>query len=193
MREPGLETTPRFPKCCNLECALAGQCQPTNQPMPGSERSCFEEMARDLAGAFADCTRIGQLDRVGDARMQLLLTWGRNAHKQRLTYKLVGEGKRLLRSLRARDDYSHLLRLFDDGKKIVNVDQAHAGQKLKAETAPDDCGGCQHALFIVLEALQTAADDQPHVFGNVALVDFDVSAELAGGVKDFSILDQMPV
>src|ERR1700730_6614864 len=147
MRKRGLETTPRFSKSCYFKCALAGQCQPTNQPMPVSERSCFEEMARDLSGAFVDGTGIDLLDRVGDARMQLLSTRGRDAGQQRLTHKLVGEGKRLLGSLRTRDDYSHLLRLFDDGKKFVHVDQADAGQKLKAETAPDDCGGRQHALF----------------------------------------------
>src|SRR5712672_1521107 len=189
MRKRGLETTPRFSKSCYFKCALAGQRQPTNQPMPVSERSCFQEMVRDLSGAFADRTRIGQLDRVGDARMQLLLTWGRNARKQRLTHKLVGEGKRLLGSPRTRDDYSHLLRLFDEGKEFVHVDQVYRSQKLKAETAPDDCGGCQHPLFIVVEPLQTAADDQPHVFGNVALVEFNISAELAGRIKDFPILD----
>ena len=105
----------------------------------------------------------------------------------------MGEGERLLGPLGARDDYSHPLRLLDDGEKFVNVDLADLGQKLKAETAPDHRGGCQHSLFILVEPLQTAADDQPHVFRNVDLVDLDVSAELAGRIEDFPLFDQMPV
>jgi len=54
-------------------------------------------------------------------------------------------------------------------------------------------GGCQRELFVLVEPFQSATDDQPHVFRNVALVDFDISAELAGRVKDLPILDQMPV
>src|SRR6266446_7541086 len=91
------------------------------------------------------------------------------------------------RPLGARDDYSHLLGLLDDGEKFVNVDQANPGQKLKAETAPDHCGGCQHALFILVESLQAAADDQPHVFRKVDLLDLDVGAELTGRVEEFPL------
>src|SRR5580692_3820919 len=105
----------------------------------------------------------------------------------------MGEGEGLLGSLGAGDDYSHLLRLLDGGEKFVDVDLTRRGQKLKAETAPDDRGGCQHSRFILVEPLQTASDDQPHVFWNVDLVDFNVSAELAGRIKDFPVLDQMPV
>src|SRR5712691_10692122 len=105
----------------------------------------------------------------------------------------MGESKRLLESLGVRDDYSHLLGPLDDGEKFVNVDLADGGQKLKAETAPDRCCGSQHSLFILVESLQTAADDQPHVFRNVALVDLDVGAELASRIKDFPFFEQMPV
>src|SRR5712692_269384 len=105
----------------------------------------------------------------------------------------MSKGKRSLRPLGAWDDYSHLLRLLDDGEEFVNVDLANRSQKLKAETAPDHRGGCQHPLFILVEPLQTAADDQADVFRNVDLVDLDVSAELAGLIEDFSLFDQMPV
>src|SRR5713101_4493842 len=105
----------------------------------------------------------------------------------------MGESERLLRPLGARHDYPHLLRLLDDGEEFVNVDLANRSQKLKAETAPDHRGGCQHPLFILVEPLQTAADDQAHVFRNVDLVDLDVSAELAGRIKNFPLFDQMPV
>src|SRR6266481_3630966 len=99
----------------------------------------------------------------------------------------MGEGERLLGSLGARHNYSHPLRLLDHGEKFVNVDLADRSQKLKAETSPDHCGGCQHPLFILGKALQTAANDQPHVFWNVDLVDLDVSAEFAGLIKDFPV------
>src|SRR5260370_35517144 len=105
----------------------------------------------------------------------------------------MAERERPLRPLGTRDDYSHLLRLLDDGEKFVNVDQADPGQKLKAETASDHCGGCQPPLFILVEPLQAATANQPHIFLNVGLVDRDVSAELAGRIKDFPILQQKPV
>ena len=125
--------------------------------------------------------------------MQSLSTGGRDAGKQRLTHEFMREGVGPLRSVGAWDDYSHLLRLLDRGEKLFNVDLADPGQKLKAETTPDHCGGCQHPLFILGKAFQTPANDQPHVFRNVALVDLDVSAELAGRIKDFPVFDQMPV
>src|SRR5882762_8168947 len=105
----------------------------------------------------------------------------------------MGERERLLGSLGARDDYSHLLCLLDNGEKFVNVDLADRRQQLKVKTASDHCGGCQHPLFILVEPLQTAADDQPDGFWNIGFVDLDVSAELAGRIKDFPVFDQMPV
>src|ERR1700686_580112 len=105
----------------------------------------------------------------------------------------MSKGKRSLRPLGARDDYPHLLRLLDDGKKIVNVDLADRSQQLKAETAPDHRGSRQRTLFILVEPLQAAADNQPHVFRNVDFVDLDVRAELAGRIEHFPLLDQMPV
>src|ERR1700688_2117356 len=103
------------------------------------------------------------------------------------------EGKGCLRALRARDAHSHLLRLLDDGKKFVNVDLADGSEKFKAEAAPDHGGSCQHPHFVRVEPLQSPADDQPHVFRNIALVDLDVSAELPGRIKDSSFLDQVPI
>src|ERR1700732_4608459 len=150
-------------------------------------------MVSDFSGALADGTGVESLDRLGDAGMQVLLARDRNAGDQRLTDKFMGEGERLLGSIGARHDYSHLLRLLDCVEEFVNVDPADRSQKLKAETAPDHRGGCQHSLFIVVEPLQTAADNQPHVFWDVDLVDLDVSAELAGRIEDFPFLDQMPV
>jgi len=51
----------------------------------------------------------------------------RDAGKQRLTHKFMGEDERPRKSLGARDDYSRLLRLLDDGEKFVNVDLADGG------------------------------------------------------------------
>src|SRR5229473_2206878 len=103
------------------------------------------------------------------------------------------ESKRLIGSLGVRNDYSHPQRLLNDGEDFVNVDLADSGQKLKAETAPDHCGGRQHSLFILVEPFQTAADDQPHVFRNVALLPLDVSTKLVSPIKDFPLFDQIPV
>src|SRR5271170_5059621 len=105
----------------------------------------------------------------------------------------MAEGDRLLGSLGARHNYSHPLRLLDHVEKVVNVDLADRSQKFKAETSPDRCRGSERPLFIFGKPLQTAADDQSHVFWNVDLVDLDVSAEFAGLIKDFSVFDQMPV
>src|SRR6266576_97337 len=105
----------------------------------------------------------------------------------------MAESKRALRPLGARDDHSHLLRLLNDSKEFVNADLADSAQKPETETAPDYRGGCQHPLFIFVEALQPAADDQLHIFRNVALVDLEVAAEFAGRVKEFPTLEQMPV
>src|SRR4029077_3713228 len=153
----------------------------------------FEKMVRDLSGALVDGLRIETLDRVRDSSVQLLLTRGRDAGKQGLTHQFMAEGKRPFRPLGARHDYSHLLRLLDDRKKLINVDLADPGQKLKAETASDHRGGCQHPLFILVEPFKAAADDQPHVFRNVDFVDLDVRSELAGRIKHFPLFDQMPV
>src|SRR5580692_9176232 len=46
---------------------------------------------------------------------------------------------------------------------------------------------------MIVEPLETAADDEAHVFRNVALVDLDVGAELTGRIEDFSLFDQMPI
>src|SRR5712692_6048980 len=105
----------------------------------------------------------------------------------------MSKDKRSLRPLGAGDDYPHLLRLLDDGKEFVNVDLADRSQKLKAETASDHRCCRQHPLLILLEPLQTAADYQPHIFRDIALIDLDVRAEFAGRIKHFPILDQMPV
>src|SRR5208283_5392311 len=56
------------------------------------------------------------------------------------------EGKRFPGPLGAWDDYSHLLRLLDDGEQFVDVDLTDPGQKLKAETAPNDRGR-RHSRF----------------------------------------------
>src|ERR1700722_4687877 len=98
-----------------------------------------------------------------------------------------------LGSFRARNNHSHLLRLLDDVEKFVNIDVADRIQQLKAETAPDHRGGCQHPHLILVEPLQTAADDQPHVFWYVELGDLDSRAELACLIKDLPLFDQMPV
>src|SRR6266852_4182443 len=105
----------------------------------------------------------------------------------------MSKGKRSLRPLGAWDDYPHLLRLLDDGKEFVNVELADRSQELKAETAPDHRCCRQRTLFILVEPLQTAVDDQPHVFRNVDLVDLDVGVELASRIKDFPLFEQMPV
>src|SRR6266852_4001193 len=100
------------------------------------------------------------------------------------------ESKRLLGSLGIRNDYSHPQRLLDDGEDFVNVDLANSGQKLKAETATDHCSGRQHSLFILVEPFQMAADDQPHVFRNVDLIDLDVGAEPASRIKNFPLFSR---
>src|SRR6266404_257969 len=105
----------------------------------------------------------------------------------------MGEGEGVLGPLGARDDYSHPLRLLEDGEESVNVDLANLRQEAEAEAAPDHCGGRQHQLFILVEPLQAPADDQTNVVRNVDLVDLDVSAELAGRIEDLSLFDQMPV
>src|SRR6266851_8544262 len=97
------------------------------------------------------------------------------------------ESKRLLGSLGVQNDYSHPQRLLDDGENFVNVDLADSGQKLKAETAPDHCSGCQHSLFIPAEPFQVAADDQRDIFRNVDLIDLDVGAEPASRIKNFPL------
>ena len=132
-------------------------------------------------------------DRVGDAGMQVLPARSRDAGQQRLTHEFVGEDERPPKSLGARDDYSHLLRLLDDGEKFVHLDLADGSQKFKAEAAPDYRGGGQCALFTLVEPLQPAADDQPHVLWNVVLGDLDVGAELAGLIEDLALFEQMPV
>src|SRR5260370_42484628 len=105
----------------------------------------------------------------------------------------MAEGKRPLRPLGARDDYSHLLGLLDGGEKLVDVNLADPRKQFKTETAPDHSSGCQHPLFILVEPFQPPSDDQPHVFRNVDLVDRYVTAESARRIIDFPILEQMPV
>jgi hypothetical protein len=64
-----------------------------------------------------------------------------------------------LRPLSAGDDDSHPLGLFDDSEKLVNIDLVDPIKKLKAKAAPDHCGDCQRELFVLVEPLQSAADD----------------------------------
>ena len=64
---------------------------------------------------------------------------------------------------------------------------------LPGETAPNHrcCG--QHSLLILVEPLEPAVNDQPHVFRNIALIECYLCAKLAGRIKDFPLLDQMPI
>src|SRR5271154_3008704 len=149
-------------------------------------------MIDDLAGAFFSGIRIEPLDRCGDTRMQTLSARGRNAGEQRLTHKLMSKGKRFLWPLGARDDYPHRLRFLDDIKKFVRTDLAYRIQKLKAETTPDNRCGRKCALFILVQPLQAAADNQPHIFRNIVLFDLKFSAELTGRVEESSPFSQMP-
>src|SRR5579863_4107277 len=103
----------------------------------------------------------------------------------------MSKGKRPLRPLGAGDDYPHLLRPLDGGEKLVHVDLTDLSQEPKAKATPDHRGSRQRALFILVEPLQSAADNQPDVFRNVDFVDLDVRAELAICIEDFSLFDQM--
>ncbi len=95
MRQGRLETPPRFLKCCSFKCALACQRQPTGQFLAVSERSCLEKMVSDVPGALFNGVRIEPLDRFGDARVEALSAWSRDAGKQRLTDEFMGEGNGL--------------------------------------------------------------------------------------------------
>src|SRR5258707_11955412 len=99
------------------------------------------------------------------------------------------EGKGHLRSFGALDDYSHLLCFLDDGEKFINIDLADRSQKLKTETAPDHCSGGQFPLFILVEPLQAAAVDQPHVLLDPLLGHLDVRPELAGLIANLTLFD----
>src|SRR5258706_8274816 len=193
MRQGGTETAPRFLKCRGLQGSLSGKDKIMDQFPLVSERARLEEVVRDVTGALLDASGIELLDRVGDTSVQSLLACSRDARKQGLTHQFMAEGKWPLRSLGARDNDSHPLRLLDDVEKIVSVVFADRGQQLKTETTPDHRGGHQHTLFILVEPLQPAADDQAHVFRNVDLIDLDVGAELAGLIIEFSILEQVLV
>src|SRR5260370_40919629 len=103
------------------------------------------------------------------------------------------EGERCFRTFRARDDYSHPLCLLDDGEKFVDIDLADGGQKFEVEAAPDHCSCRQRLLFILVEALEAAADDQPHAFRYFGIGDLDVCAELAGLIEDLPLFDEIPV
>src|SRR5580704_6665423 len=114
MRECGPETASRFLIRRGLECVPACKRQPTDESLALSERSRLEQMVSDLPRAL-DGPAIEPFDRIGDGRMQVLSARGRDAGKERLPHKFMGEFEWLLGSLGARDDYSHPLRLLDDG------------------------------------------------------------------------------
>src|SRR6202167_6683167 len=137
--------TPRFFKRGSFKGVLACQRQIPKQSAAITERSCLEQMLCDLPGALVAETRIHPLDRVRDCRVHLFFVRTRDAGQQRLTHEFMGEGERLLGSLGAGDDYSHLLRFLDGGEEFVNLDLADLSQEPKAESAPDHRGGCQHA------------------------------------------------
>ena len=103
------------------------------------------------------------------------------------------EGERCFRALSARDDYSHPLCILDNREKFGNLDLADGSQKFEVEAAPDHCSCRQCPLFILVEALQAAADDQPHAFRYFGIGDLDVCAEFAGLIEDPPVFDQMPV
>src|SRR5258708_1937775 len=158
-----------------------------------TEWSSIDGMSRDVAGALADGARKEPLDRVRERSVQLLLARDRDGSKQRLPHEFMAEGKRALRAFGTGDNDSHLLGFLDDVKKFVNVYFADAGEQLKTEAAADHRGGGQHALIILVEALQSAAYDQAHVFRDVELIDREIGAELAGGIIEFSILEHQHI
>src|ERR1700692_896069 len=102
----------------------------------------------------------------------------------------MGEGERLLRSLRAGDDYSHLLGLLEHREEFVKTDPADLSEEPEAKATPDYRGSCKRALFILVEPRQAAADDQANVIRNVDFIDLDVGAELGGCIGDFPFFAQ---
>ena len=88
-------------------------------------------------------------------------------------------------SLGTRDDYPHLLRFLDYGEKFVNLGLADLCQEPEAKATPDHCGSRQRPSFILVEALQPAADDQANVIRNVDLFDLNVLAEWPASSKTF--------
>src|SRR5947209_6581475 len=98
-------------------------------------------MVSDLSGALACGVAVELLDRVSGASVHQLLTRRRDAGKQRLTNEFMGEGEKGFPLFGAREDYSHLLRLLDDGEELVNLHLADGSQEFKAESAPDHSGG----------------------------------------------------
>src|ERR1700694_2826942 len=150
-------------------------------------------MIRDLSGAFVNGIRMEPLDRFGYSRVQTLSARGGDAGEQRLSHKFMSKGKWPLRPLGARDDHPHLLHFLDDGEEFVNMNLADRSQKLKAKTAPDHRSSQQHPLFVLVAPLQAAADNQPHVFRDIVLVELDFSTEFTGRVEEFSPFDQVTV
>src|SRR5580692_2549460 len=119
IRESRAETLPGFFKCASLKRALACDRQVVDQSPIVAEGSRLAEMVSDVSGAFDGRACMEPLDRVSNAGVQLLSPRGGDLGKQRLTHKLMGEGKRPVRALGTWDDYSHLLRLLDGGETII--------------------------------------------------------------------------
>src|SRR5260370_29933009 len=103
MRQSGTETEPRFLKCSGLKCTLARKRQIMDQSPVVAERSRLAELVSDVSGAFDGRACMEPLDRVSTAGVQLRSPRGRDLGKQRLTHKLMGEGKRPVRALETRD------------------------------------------------------------------------------------------
>jgi hypothetical protein len=86
---------------------------PSSSPLSGSNQ---------VAAALVDRIALEPRHCVGDSRMEVLSPRSGDASKQRLAHQFMGEGEWLVGLLGARDDYSQLLYLLDDGEKFVNVD-----------------------------------------------------------------------
>src|SRR5580704_9425053 len=121
-------------------------------------------MVGDLPGALVDGAGINQLNPLGDCGVQLLFARIRDAGNQRLTHEFMSESERIVGSLGAGQDYSHLLRFLDRREEFVNIDPAHLSQEAEAELTPDHRRSRQHLHFVLVEPFQTAADDQAHIF-----------------------------
>src|SRR5215469_1698618 len=126
-------------------------------------------------------------------RVELLTANARSISQQGLTYKFMGEGEGSLRPFGTRDGHSQALRPVDDVEKFIDIHLAHRGQKLKAETSPENRCRAQSADLRFTETFEAPGDNQSHVIRDINLIDLQVTVELSGAIEDSSFLNQMPV
>src|ERR1700694_1656160 len=171
--------------------SVAGQREVIRSPRRVRVRSRLHEGACDVGGVALEIVVVQLLQRVGDPEVYALPSRSRELREDRLPDEFMGEAILQLDIVMLLDDELSHLRLLDRLEEVVRLSVSYCLEHVETEMSTHDCGDRERSTRGLGQAPQSLIDDQPHVPGNVQLVDEQVGAKASNLVEQLTGLGQM--